>query len=94
MKINIIKKVEVSETIDIDFPYYYEHDLDDAVIYGKIEENKNSSIMLNFDKSRFEIGIDHEPAKRVSCYFAKKYKGTEKDFLMAKQELLSKIETL
>ena len=96
MKINITKKVEVSETIDVDFPFYYKHCFDGVVICGKIEENKNSSIMIQEDDQSisFELEVNYEHASKVSCYFSKEYKGTEKDYLMAKHELLAKIKTL
>ena len=40
MKIEKTKRIDIKEIIDIEFPYFYEHDLmsdyGESVIYGKI----------------------------------------------------------
>lgn len=104
MKIKIKRKIEKEEIIDIDFPYYYEHDLliDEAnvIIYGKIEENRHVSIKVSeryydtFLDIEFEIGIENRRAETLSCYMTDEYKSTESVFLKAKSKLIKSLPTI
>lgn len=54
MKITVKKKVETTEDIQIQLPYYCVHDLmseySDSIIYGKIQEDRHSKVHMKFYK--------------------------------------------
>ena len=97
MKLEITRNVKQTETIEIEFPYYYKCDLMlddvDSVIYGKIEEKRHTKIQVSFDyrssERRFEFVIEQRAAETLGCYMTKEYKSSEVDYLNAKAELLS-----
>ena len=103
MKLKITRKVDQEETIDIDFPYYYKHDLlldkSDVVIYGMLEENRNVSItvkktvedMFSFSCLEFELSIESVPASRMACYMTDEHKSTKEEFFNAKELMLKSI---
>lgn len=100
MKLEITRNIEHKETIEIEFPYYYKHDLmlDDAdsVIYGKIEEKRQTTIHVGYDyrsKERsFELEMQDIPAAVLSCYMTDKHKSSEYEYLDAKAKLLAAAE--
>lgn len=105
MELKIKREVEVEETINIDFPYYYKQDLlldeSDVVVYGMLEENKRVSItvkktsnMFSFPCLEFELDIEDVPASKMSCYMTDEYKGTEKEFFKAKELMLKAISEI
>ena len=103
MELKIKRTVEQEETINIDFPYYYKHDLlldhSDTVIYGKIERDRYVSITvenngLHGNPVRFELEIKIKSAEHLSCYMTDEYKGTEKEFLDAKESMLKAISEI
>lgn len=99
MKLEITRKIEHTETIDIEFPYYYKNDLmpDDSssIIYGKIEEMRHTSICIRHHDLRnedsYEIEIKEEHASNFSCYMVEKYKICESEYLAAKKTALAAI---
>lgn len=83
MKIEITTTKRVKETIDVEFPYYYKHDLmidyGENVIYGKITEDYAYAIqeIKNYDgKVAFELEKDTWDGS----YFKKEYKSTKKEY--------------
>jgi hypothetical protein len=103
MELKIKRKVEQEEIINIDFPYYYKQDLlldeTDVVIYGKIERDRYISITVESNGChgnpvRFELEIKIRSAESLSCYMTDEYKGTEKEFLNAKESMLKAISEI
>jgi len=95
MRLEITRKVEQRETIEIEFPYYYKHDLmgdeSDSVIYGKIEERKCTAIQLSYrrDEKEYSIEVEERSASAFACYMTDEYKSTEAEYLAAKFKLLA-----
>lgn len=91
MKIEITTTQTVKEIIEVDFPYYYEHDLwseyGDTVIYGKIMPEYEITIKEDktcWGSESFEI----TKQKRNDCYFDKKYKSSQATFEDAKKRTI------
>jgi len=96
MKLEIPRKIEQKETIEIEFPYYYKNDLllddVDSVIYGKIEEKRHTTIQVrnNYQGGRsFELEVEARGAASVACYMTDEYKSDEGEYLAAKAKLLA-----
>jgi hypothetical protein len=98
MQLEITRKVEKKEIIEINFPYYYRYDLlldeADVVIYGKIEEKKHTSIKITKQRlgwcgNEFELHIEKREASTLSRYMNKEYKSNEAEYLAKKTELLN-----
>jgi len=97
MKLEITKTVDQTETIEIEFPYYYKHDLMcddvDSVIYGKIELERHTAIQLRYDyrsgERSFELEVEQRPAETLGCYMTDKHKGGEVEYIDAKAKLLA-----
>lgn len=100
MELKIKRKVEQEETINIDFPYYYKHDLlldeVDVVIYGMVEEHRSVSITIRDHDMipQVELEIKKRPASTMSCYMTDEFKGTEKEFINAKELMLKSIREI
>jgi len=100
MKLEITRDVKQTETIEIEFPYYYKHDLMldevDSVIYGKIEEKRHTAIHVSFDyrsrERRFELEIEQRTAETLGCYMTEEHKGSEAEYLDAKAKLLAAVQ--
>jgi hypothetical protein len=99
MKLTIKRMIEKTETIDIEFPYYYKYDLlldeTDSVIYGKIEEHQVTMIQLTFRHdgySSYELEIDKKPATHFACYMTDKYKSDENEYLQAMAKMTAAIQ--
>lgn len=97
MQITIRKQIVKEEVIDVEFPYYYNMDYlpdgYDCTIYGKIEENKQTSIQISKDytwedKVNIEIEVENIHASCASYLFDDEYKGTEYEYLKAKEQAL------
>jgi len=90
MKVEITKQIEVKEIIEIDFPYYYKHDLTDyeyentCVIYGKITESEEVTIHEKI-RSKNNVIYEIEKDSRSDSYFAEKYKSTEEEYNKARE---------
>jgi len=98
MKLKIIRTIKEEAIIDIEFPFYYKHDLmldeADVVIYGKIEENKTTSIHVSHDyngRNSFELEIENDPASHFSSYMTDEYKSNEDEYLKAKSKLIDAV---
>ena len=105
MLISVFKTVRTVEELEIEFPYYYKHDLrsDDgeSVIYGKIEEGKHSSIheVYSFGgnfTSNFEIEIEDisKNYSSLSNYFEEEFKSTKQEFESVKQRALNHLNSI
>ena len=90
MKIEITKQINVKEVVEIDFPYYYKHDLTDydyestSVIYGKITERGEVTIHEKI-RSKNNVIYEIEKDNRSDCYFKEKYKSTEEEYNKARE---------
>ena len=90
MIVEITKKVEVRETVDIEFPYYFRHDLSndlsDSVIFGKIEERCITTIHITTqsDVTSVEVERSDQYFKYSSCYFDPQYKSSATAYAEAK----------
>lgn len=101
MKLEIIRKIEQKETIEIDLPYYFKHNLGldeaDVVIYGKVDENRCANIKIGYGygshSHEFELSIEDRPASAYGCYMTDDYKSSEAEYLAAKAKLLSAAES-
>lgn len=100
MKLEITRKIEQRETINIELPYYYKHDLliddMDSVIYGKIEEKQCTRIWVRDDyrgSVSFEIEVEERGAASKSCYMTDEHKSNEDEYLAAKTKLLAAAES-
>lgn len=100
MKLEITRKAECKETVEIELPYYYKHDLmldeADVVIYGKVEEKRCTTIKVSYGYSsrstEFELSIEDRQAAAYGCYMADEYKSSEAEYLAAKAKLLAAAE--
>lgn len=103
MKLEVTRTTQQKETIEIEFPYYYKHNLmldeSDSIIYGKIEEKKCTSIQISYSyrdhETSFKLEIQTGPCvlSDNNCYMTDKYKSTEAEYLEAKTKLLAAAET-
>lgn len=92
MKIEITTLKRVKKTIEVDFPYYYKHDLmsdyGDTVIYGKIMPGYEITIKEGKSyngKKTYEIEKDSQS----DCYFTKEYKSNKEEFESVKVRALA-----
>lgn len=101
MKLEVTKRITRTETVNVELPYYYEHDLlldwADSVIYGKIEEKRTTRIQITRHYQggtrEFELEIDPRPASEFSKYLTDDdYESTEAAYLAAKAEMLAALE--
>lgn len=90
MKIEVTRTKRVKEEIEVEFPYYYKHDLTDYdyentyVIYGKKTETEEVTINEKIrDNKNFIYEIEKD--RRNDSYFDKKYKSTEQEYEEAKE---------
>lgn len=99
MKMEITRRVVQKETVDIDLPYYYKHDLEldeaDIVIYGKVEEKRCTKITItsNRDGDQFELEFEQYPASYYGAFMEDEYKSSEAEYLEAKAKLLKAAES-
>lgn len=91
MKIEIEKSVSVKETIDVEFPYYFKHDVSsdhcNSVIFGKIELNRTVTLQKNHSyvctDDSWELNVEGCNAWRMGRYFAADCRSEEWEFLEA-----------
>jgi len=83
MKIVIEKQLKVQSEIDIDFPYYFKHDLcsdgSDCIMYGKMIDDKEETTIQESRRGN-RITYEIESTRFSSCYLADEYKSSEKEF--------------
>ena len=95
MKVTTTKQVE--EIIDINFPYYYKHDLSRSVheniIYGKIEENLHITIHRNEHYGTISFKVEKEiifdfSKHGLNGYFEKEHLSNKEEFELISKECL------
>lgn len=99
MKIKLIKLIPQEEIIEVELPYYYEHDLmddyGDSIIYGKIEEKLHTSIheIKGYDsKETYEIEKEKHRSienRGLGGYFNEEYQSSKEEFEAVKERCLS-----
>lgn len=97
MKVSITKTIRTTETVDVEFPFYYKNDmlLDncDYIIYGKIEQMLHTKIHVvnNHRDKRFDFQLEHEKPNfhSIGCYFEVDYASSEAEYLDAKRALIA-----
>jgi hypothetical protein len=68
----------IEKTVEVATPYYYEHDLDSCVIYGKIEPQKTTTISIpktGYGEKEYSLSVDKSLPD--GSYLHNKYKGSE-----------------
>lgn len=92
MKIKIKKRQEIDVEIEVNFPYYYKHDLysdyGESIIYGKIISEKKEVTIHEKDNLDGERQYEIEEDTMSHSYFEDKYKGNKKEFEEVKQRAL------
>ncbi len=98
MKIKLIKQIPQEETIEVELPYYYKHDLmddyGDSIIYGKIEEKLHTSIheTKRYDgKEAYEIEKEKHVSialRGLSSYFEDEHQSSREEFEAVKERCL------
>lgn len=91
-KIIIRKLITIEKEIEVEFPYYYEHDLSchnhDSVIYGKIDGKTTTSVHEKQDQyGKMSYEIEKEEWDGDGSYFNDKYNSTEAKYNKAKERL-------
>lgn len=96
MEIEIVETKKVKKIVNLDLPYYFRHDLDNSIIYGKLDEKNSISIQITrSDRGELQsVEIEIEPIRwdYVSCYLKKEHKGSEAEYLDAKKEAFYLLE--
>ena len=99
MKITLTKLIPQKETIEVELPYYFKHDLSDdygeSIIYGKIEEKLYTSI---HETERYHGKESYEIEKKehysietsgLSSYFEDEHQSSREEFEAVKERCLS-----
>ena len=99
MKITLIKQIPQEETIEVELPYYYKHDLmndyGESIIYGKIEEKLHTSIHETeryYSKETYEIEKKEHYSIETSglaTYFEDEHQSSREEFEAVKERCLS-----
>jgi hypothetical protein len=104
MIVKISKQRSVTSEIDVEIPYYFKHDLGDAVgkeghdiIYGKIEETQTTTIQEIIERNEKSYAIAVEKYNSIessgnASYFEAEHKSSEKEFKQALQSAKTFIE--
>lgn len=96
MKIKIQKHTTVETEIEVEFPYYFKHDLTNIreyVIYGKkLSPQREVTIRESFDgyNSQYEIEESH----MSSSYFDEEHKSNRGEFEAVKSRALEFLQGL
>lgn len=98
MKIEITKHEPVKRVINVEFPYYYKHNLypdyRESVIYGKIiDEHKEITIHEREDRGG-HLSFEIEEDSMSSSYFEDKYKSSKEEYELAKRRALDFLNDL
>lgn len=99
MLIEIEKTVQVRETVEVVFPYFYKHDLMlddcDSVIYGKIDEKEKRSIQITTRRKKISVEIERENVNwnSIGCYLADEYKSNAEEYAAAKAVAMKEVES-
>lgn len=103
MLVQVAKTITSVETVDIELPYYYKHDLlldhADWIIYGKIEAEKHTKVQIKESYSgrtnyypSVEVEIEATSWSSSSCYLNHKYKSDAETYEAAKNKALAIIK--
>jgi len=100
MKITVIKTVKKRVVLDVEFPYYFLHDLEledgDNLIYGKIEKDRTVTIKKvdnYFGHCSYEFVIHDEKNENHFSYInQEEYKSNAQEFEAIKNEMIAKIK--
>ena len=94
MRITINKSEIVPQEIDIDFPYYYKHNLsdrDESIIYGKLDIGSCCTIHVKkswvSESVSVEIEVERYEGVPPGCYhsyFSEEFKATAVEFRLAR----------
>jgi hypothetical protein len=95
MEVEVLKTVTTEKMIKVELPYYFKRRLNYSIIYGKIGDNKKTSIQITHDYTTnsdvYELEIEEGSAQSNACYFVEEYKGTKEEYLAAKLEMLEEL---
>lgn len=98
MKIEITRTIRQKEIVDVEFPYFYKHDLlpddGDTAIYGKIEEKVQTTIRITADygsgRKEYELSVERRNLSSYACYINNpEYASSKEEFLAAKAEAIA-----
>ena len=94
MKVEVTRKVEVKETVEVELPFFYQHDLmvdhADVVIYGKVEDGKATKITVSKGRStRYELETEQCRVSAFGCYMTEEYASTQAKFEEVQAELVA-----
>ena len=84
MKFNITVTETTTKSIEIELPYYYEHDLSgdnhDCIIYGKITEYGTYNIEKShsYNNNDLHYNLEKTDNQGIESYFQPQYKGSKK----------------
>ena len=101
MQIEITRTIKQKETVDIELPYYYKHDLmpdeGSAVIYGKVEAGKQTKITIRETfwggaRKEYELEIERSDISCYACYITQEHASCEEDYLDAKTAMLEALQ--
>ena len=98
MEITIVKQIAQIETIEVELPYFYKHDLEsdygESIIYGKIEEELYTTIheTESWDgRKSYEIEKEEHVSiarRGLSSYFEDEHKSNKKEYEAVKERCL------
>ncbi len=104
MKVEITRTIRQKEIVDVEFPYFYQHDLSlddagDTVIYGKIEEKVQTTIKITSEygsgRKEYELAIERRSLPSYACYINNsEYASSKEEFLAAKAEAIAALNQL
>ena len=89
--------IEKEKEIDVEFPYYYKHNLysdyGNDIIYGYLTETKDISIQ-ECNNYNGDTTYSIEITQRDDSYFKEEYRGTKKDFEAVKKRAMNFLNNL
>jgi len=104
MKIEITERIDTIKIIDIELPYYYEHDLSSehstCITYGKITETKCTTIQESFGYGKdvtYEIQEEYHVSIKKSglaSYFKSEYQSCKEDYEAVKDRALKLLNNI
>jgi len=83
IKMEVEVRKEIFETVIIETPYYYKHEFDDSSVYGKIEEDKVTSINVPYAFCDKEYTMEIEEPTNIGCYTKSEYKSNKEEWKKA-----------
>lgn len=98
MLVEVIKTMRMRETVEIELPYFYKHDLMmdecDSIIYGKIGEREHYSIQVTYHRDHADVKVERERTdwQHCSCYLGEEYKSNADEYAEAKALAIAAIQ--